>query len=93
MFVKCVRELLRGRLQKGKSMATREEVYDAEIFPLMGKVLELCQEHKIPMIASFVLEPGRPGLACTSVLTDDSWIETPQLKRAANEILRGTEAV
>ena len=30
-----------------------EAVYDAEIFPLMAKIIDICKQHKMPMIASF----------------------------------------
>ena len=37
---------------------TKEEIYDSEIYPLMGKILEICMEHKIAMVASFCVEPS-----------------------------------
>ena len=30
-----------------------EQVYDDEISPLMSKIIAICKEHKMPMIASF----------------------------------------
>ena len=30
-----------------------EAVYDAEIFPLMDRVIALCREHRIPMLCTF----------------------------------------
>ena len=30
-----------------------EAVYDEQIAPLMAQVIELCQEHQLPVIASF----------------------------------------
>lgn len=30
-----------------------EKVYDEQISPLMTKIIEICQEHRIPMVASF----------------------------------------
>lgn len=52
---------------------TREEVYDSEISPLMGKIIELCQAHDIPILASFDLDDDRdaeerPGLCCTTAI-------------------------
>ncbi|RPJ12112.1 MAG: hypothetical protein EHM36_00115 [Deltaproteobacteria bacterium] len=35
---------------------SKEEVYDAEIFPLMGKIIEICKRAKIPVLANFKLE-------------------------------------
>lgn len=31
-----------------------EAVYDAEIFPLMKQVIEICQKHNLPMFATFM---------------------------------------
>lgn len=33
-----------------------EDVYDNEISPLMQKIIEICNKHKIPMMASFSYE-------------------------------------
>jgi len=33
-----------------------EKAYDEKISPLMRKIIEICNEHKIPMIASFTYE-------------------------------------
>jgi hypothetical protein len=30
-----------------------EAVYDAQLFPLMEKVIAICKEHRIPMVATF----------------------------------------
>lgn len=32
---------------------SKEDIYDNEISPLMGQVIELCQKHGIAMIANF----------------------------------------
>lgn len=37
-------------------MATREEIYDAEISPLMKRIIEVCKEHDIPAIAQFQID-------------------------------------
>jgi len=34
----------------------KEDVYDNEISPLMTKIIDICKEHKIPMLASFTYE-------------------------------------
>lgn len=60
----------------------RERVYDDEISPLIAKVVAICKEHDIPMVASFQLNDDREGLSdtnddgedlgpffCTSILT------------------------
>lgn len=35
-----------------------EAVYDAEIFPLMAKIIDLCREHRIPMLCTFQWADG-----------------------------------
>jgi hypothetical protein len=30
-----------------------EAVYDAEIFPLMARILDICKQHRMPMVADF----------------------------------------
>jgi hypothetical protein len=49
---------------------SEEEVYDREISPLMKRILDICKQHKIPMVASFQYTDGDergPG-SCTSKL-------------------------
>ncbi len=49
-------------------MKTKEEIYDEEIFPLMGKILEICKENKISMVSSYQLDETDDPLFCTSFL-------------------------
>ena len=44
---------------------SKEEVYDKQIAPLMTRIIEICQAHKIKMHASFELDEG---LMCTTNL-------------------------
>lgn len=63
-------------------MATREDAYDEHIAPLMTKIIEACQKHDIPMVASFQLDQDRevPDFFCTTaILPEDS---APNLKEA-----------
>ena len=66
----------------------QEKIYDDKIFPLMQKIMEICEEHKIPMIASFVI-PNQydPHLVCTSLLTGPSYIgDDEHLQKAAHAV-------
>lgn len=48
---------------------TQEDIYDRDIDSLMARILAICKEHKIAMIASFSLDGV---MCCTSaLLTDD----------------------
>ena len=71
----------------------KEAVYDTEIYPLMGQIIEICQREQIPMAASFHLrdededaeEPD--SLECTTANT--TYENTPQqLKDAVKAIYR-----
>lgn len=47
-----------------------EKVYDEKISPLMKQIIEICNKHKIPMVASFTFEncPERGPGKCTTLL-------------------------
>jgi len=45
-----------------------EEVYDERISPLMARIIEICTEHGIPMLATFEYAPGD---LCTSRIPVD----------------------
>ena len=34
-------------------MKNKESIYDEQISPLMTQILKICQEHELPMFASF----------------------------------------
>lgn len=49
----------------------KEQVYDAQIAPLMAQIMATCREHGIAMLASFSIPtPENPDLMCTSMLPD-----------------------
>jgi hypothetical protein len=51
-----------------------EAVYDAEIWPLMAQIIDICTRHKIPMLASFQYadetQPGGPAASTTRIPFD-----------------------
>jgi hypothetical protein len=51
-----------------------EAVYDAEIAPLMTKIIEVCKTHKMPMFATFLYmnDPadGSDGVCTTNLMFD-----------------------
>ena len=47
---------------------SRESVYDAEIFPLMAKVIEICKKNGIPCLCDFALDGD---LKCTTAILGD----------------------
>jgi hypothetical protein len=60
-------------------MEDLEPVYDAEIAPLMTRIIEICKQHDLPMFCSFQLsdgdpeahEAGREPLFCTTYILPD----------------------
>ncbi len=64
---------------------SREEIYDAQIAPLMGQILEICKTNKIPMLADFDLSSeDDEGLKCTSFLLEESWEPADAMVQAMN---------
>lgn len=60
------------------TLKPKECAYDAEISPLMSKIIALCKQHKINMAAQFALDVGGDNddhkdhvLYCTTVLDVD----------------------
>ena len=46
-----------------------ENIYDAEIAPLMAKIISICKEHKLPMFATFLYaSDGENDDYCTTNL-------------------------
>lgn len=51
---------------------TKEQVYDEQIFPLMAKIVDICQENKIALIASFHTPNDEAAdMLCTTALLKD----------------------
>jgi hypothetical protein len=49
----------------------KEEIYDAEIGPLMSQIIETCKTHGIAMVACYAIPtPEDAGLRCTSHLAN-----------------------
>lgn len=50
---------------------SKEEIYDAEIAPLMTKIIKVCQVHGLAMVASYdISNEADPTFRCTSYLPD-----------------------
>lgn len=71
-------------------MTTKEEVYDAEIHPLMAQIIEICQRHKIAMVAQFAIPtPADPDLVCTTTTNDETGAKPPGMGHAVRVLTRG----
>lgn len=66
----------------------KEQIYDEQVAPLMERIIAICKEHKIAMIADFSLDDD---LSCTSALLADEYSpKEKQLK--ALDLLRPKRA-
>lgn len=73
----------------------KEEIYDAEISPLMQKIIAICQENGIAMMASFAIgHDGEgpngedcTGLVCNTLLPDGDGVPN-ELFAQANAFIR-----
>lgn len=79
---------------KGASVARtkKEAIYDKKIAPLMTKIIDICNKHKIANLCSFDLGPNpeeddESHLACTTVMLDDDFEPDEKYAQAANLIL------
>lgn len=75
--------------------ATKEQIYDEQISPLMTQIIAVCKEHGIPIVASF-FTPGddNPELAVTTALLGNGF-EAPvnfsnALRALRPELFAGT---
>lgn len=67
-----------------------EAVYDNEISPLMRKIIDICNEHEMPMICSFAYEFGKEETAgfCTTLMNGFEDKGCGELMNAA-KVIRG----
>ncbi len=82
------RDEINAVLKGGEEVMTKEDIYDEQISPLMAQIIEVCQEHKIAMLAQFGIPNDEdPELVCTTVLLAPEYSPSPgQLQ--ARKILR-----
>jgi hypothetical protein len=77
-------------------MRTKEQVYDEDIAPLMGRILEICKENKIALVASFHCpNDANDGLFCSSVLLGGRYgkpLELVELAMVLNRYLPSATA-
>lgn len=61
---------------------SKEEIYDAEISPLIEKILDICQANGIAFLASFALPAEDKALMCTIALLGDEYQPPDELRQA-----------
>lgn len=66
----------------------KEEIYDNEISPLMDRIIEICQKHKIAMLMSFAIPTeADPDLGCTTALLGKEYESTAAQRKACSVIM------
>jgi hypothetical protein len=69
---------------------TKEEIYDEEVSPLMSKIIGICKENKIAMLATFSIpdeEGEKNDLLCTTSLLAEEF-EPPERFLAALKVIK-----
>lgn len=61
----------------------KEQVYDEQISPLMDKIISICEENKIDMVATFCLEK----------IDDDELLCTTLINRNNSRVITGCKKV
>lgn len=58
----------------------KEQIYDAQIAPLMTQIIKVCQQHKIAMLADFAIPNNDdPDLKCTTALLSKDANPSPEM--------------
>jgi hypothetical protein len=57
------------KAMKKKNAMNKEQVYDAQIAPLMAQIIDVCKANKIPVLATFHIPTEEDeNLECTTAL-------------------------
>lgn len=73
-----------------QSTMNKEQIYDAQINPLMAQIIEICKANNIAMLATFALPtPEDADLCCTSHLPDETG-KLPCPIAEASSVIRGS---
>ena len=60
----------------------KEQIYDAEINPLMAQIIAICQKNHLSMFATFdIPNEEDDGLACTTCLADESGKPSERIRK------------
>ena len=63
----------------------KETVYDEQIDPLMKRIIALCKEHQIQMVASFALDQSQEDdsqVMCSTFIEGKDWKAPAKLHKA-----------
>lgn len=83
--------------RKGLTMEifNEEEIYDTKISPLLRQIIDICNTHGIPMVASFTYEncPDRGTGRCTTLINNIENRVDDTLQKARNTIMNGSHEI
>lgn len=69
---------------------TKEQIYDAQISPLMQQVFKICLQHNISMVADFAVpSEDDSDLQCTSAIVSDDCNSPPAHYEAIQILYNG----
>lgn len=73
----------------------KEDIYDTKIAPLMTQIIEVCKEHKIPMLATFNYactdehSDGGNDRFCTTCIDGINGYQPPEIIEALHIVRHG----
>ena len=78
-----------GPAHAKETVVTKEEVYDEQISEMMTKIIQICHDNKIAMIADFALDED---LKCLTVLLSEAYDPPDSMVEAARILKNGVAA-
>jgi len=61
----------------------KEQIYDAQINPLMAQIIEVCRQHQIAFVAAFSIPTAEDSdLQCTSAMLGSALLPPANFMRA-----------
>jgi hypothetical protein len=76
------------------STPNKEQIYDAEIYPLMAQIIAICHKNKISMFATYDIPNDEDAsLVCTTCLADESGKPSERIREYNRIAVRTSHAV
>lgn len=69
----------------GQTSETKEDVYDAQISPLVAEIIAICRKHKIAHVCAFTLDEEN-GLCCITANTSKDFEPEERLLAALHAL-------
>ncbi len=72
---------------------SKEQIYDEQINPLMTRIIEICRENNIPLLAAFQLATSEEDKDGEFLCTTAHLEENSETLSSAREILLGRKSI